>query len=329
MKVFAGIDGGGTKTRLALAGEDGSVLSYTEGGCCDYVELGIPAASAELARLWQLAWQQLDEPARPADALFLGMGSILAGSEARTNCEMAEALGLARPGGARADNDAQSALAGGLLGEPGILLISGTGSACLGRNARGERWRAGGWGYRLDDVGSAYAVGLAAMIAVTRAADGRGQQTALSNIVAQELGLREIQDMYRRVHEQKLERAEIAGFAPAVMAVAFTGDAVARQILEQQADGLVEMVVTVGRHLQLERPQLALTGGLITSAEDFRNLFLQRLARPLPGFRLVRDGLPPVLGSILLAAELGSGTRPSLKFVENLRRTCTTFTGLT
>jgi N-acetylglucosamine kinase-like BadF-type ATPase len=32
MKLFAGIDGGGTRTRLALVCEDGALAGYAEGG---------------------------------------------------------------------------------------------------------------------------------------------------------------------------------------------------------------------------------------------------------------------------------------------------------
>jgi N-acetylglucosamine kinase-like BadF-type ATPase len=321
VRIFAGIDGGGTRTRLALADEDGAVLSYAEAGCCCYLDRGLEQARMELEQLWQAAWRKRREPLRPADALFMGMGSILSTTEAQTNCELAVSLHFVRAANVRADNDAHSALVGGLLGQPGILLISGTGSACFGRNEQGQSWRAGGWGYRLNDIGSAYGLGLSAMVAVTRAADGRGQLTQLTAAVVNHLGIKEVTEMYRRVHEQQLDRAEIAKLAPTVIAAADAGDVVAREILKVHVQGLIEMVVVVANRLRLSQPLLALTGGLISSAPLFHKMFLQDLNKASPGYRLVQDGLPPVLGSVMLAAEAATGTKAPISFVENLRRT--------
>ena len=71
-------------------------------------------------------------------------------------------------------NDALVALEAGAPGEPGVVVISGTGSISYGRNAQGEAARAGGWGYVLGDEGSGYWIGRAALRAVLRQADRRG-----------------------------------------------------------------------------------------------------------------------------------------------------------
>lgn len=318
MKVFAGIDGGGTRTRLALAGESGRLLALTEGPSCSFVEKGHRVAQERLSGLWRAAWNKTRETPRPVEALFMGMGSILSADDARTNCELAISLGLAERGRVRAENDAFNALAGGLRGRPGILLISGTGSACFGRNAEGKTWRAGGWGYRLHDAGSGYALGLAALIAATRDSDRRGPATALTQMVHETLGLGDMAAIFRRVHSETFDRAEVAALAPRVVETAARGDIVAQRILTENADGLVEMIATVARQLELAQPELSLTGGLITGAEAFRQTFLERLEGTLPGFTLSHDGLAPVLGAVLLAVELATGEKASAAFVENL-----------
>jgi N-acetylglucosamine kinase-like BadF-type ATPase len=325
VKVLAGIDGGGTRTRLALVNEGGGLLSYAESASCSFVELGLEGARNGLAQLWQAAWAPLREAARPADALFMGMGSILSATDARTNCELAESLGFALPGRVRAENDAYTALAGGLLGRPGILLISGTGSACVGRDAQGKTWRAGGWGHLLGEAGSAYALGLEAMIAATHEADGRSGPTALGTLVREALGLQDMAQIYRRVHGEKLERAEIAALAPHVVKIAASGDSAAIAILKKHASGLVDLVSTVSERLRLKPPLLALTGGLITSGSTFRQMFLERLEFTVPWYKLAEDGLPPVLGAVLLAKELEEGTRLPARFIENLRLSSRTF----
>jgi N-acetylglucosamine kinase-like BadF-type ATPase len=321
MRVFAGIDGGGTRTRVALVREDGVLAGFAEGQSASFADLGLEAAKAELRRLWLAAWRSDGAEPRGADSLFMGMGSVLSEADARTNCKLAVELGLAHEAGVRADNDAWNAHAGGLAGRPGILLISGTGSVCVGRNAQGQTWRAGGWGYRLRDVGSAHALGTDAMIAVTRDADGRGQPTALKACLVEALGLGDIKEIFRRVHHEGLSRSEVAALAPEVVAKAEAGDLVAGQLLHQNAAGLVEMVTTVARKLSLQAPELALTGGLILKARLFREIFLDMLGRECPGLHLARNGLAPVFGAVLLAFQHGVGSEPTIDFLQNLKST--------
>jgi N-acetylglucosamine kinase-like BadF-type ATPase len=227
---------------------------------------------------------------------------------------------LARTENVQADNDVCNAPAGALGGRSGLLLIAGTGSVCYGRNDAGEIWRAGGWGHLLNDAGSAYALGLAAMIAVTRAADGRGAPTALTDVVLKALALRDLKEIYFKLHHEGIPRAETAALAQPIVALAENGDTVAIQILEQGATGLVEMVLAVAGRLGLERPELALSGGLINNAARYRHRFLARLAERLPGFTLAREGLAPVFGAVMLACQMATGQPPSPPFIENLRR---------
>src|SRR5919109_969673 len=56
-------------------------------------------------------------------------------------------------------SDAEAALLGALDARPGALLLAGTGSIVLGRDARGRLVRAGGLGPLIGDEGSAFWLG--------------------------------------------------------------------------------------------------------------------------------------------------------------------------
>jgi glucosamine kinase len=325
MKIFAGIDGGGTRTRVALAHEDGTVLGFAERGSCCFTDVGIDGARDELAQLWKSAWSSAHTELRHVDGLFMGMGSILSEAEARMTCDLAAELGFAARTALFADNDAWNAHAGGLNGRPGILLISGTGSACLGRNADGEIWRAGGWGYKLNDCGSAHSLGMGAMIAATRDTDGRGRQTRLTDVVREALALRDMKEIFRKVHHEGVSRAQVASLAREVVAAAEREDPVARQLVQENVTGLVEMVTTVAQRLRLTEPELALAGGLISNADSFRREFLEQLTAKLPRVTFARDGLAPVFGAVLLAFQRACNTAPSAEFLDKLRRSAATF----
>ena len=137
------------------------------------------------------------------------------------------------------DNDTVAGLTGGLSGRPGLALIAGTGSACLGVNAHGERWLCGGWGALADDVGSAPWVGLRALQAAVRAEDGRAGPTALRDIVFGFLGLTEPRQFISRVHNQGLERAELGRLAPLVADACRSGDGAAGHDLARRGGGTV------------------------------------------------------------------------------------------
>jgi len=325
-RVYAGIDGGGTRTRLALATGDGTILCVVEGECVSFVELGAELAQTRLARLWAKAWKVAGATPRRADSLFIGSGSVLAPADEETCCQLATAAGLADRASIRAGNDALNALAVGLEGRPGILLICGTGSVCFGCNAAGETWRAGGWGHLIDDAGSAYALAKAALLAATRAADGRGPSTLLGDMARQHLGLGDMRELYRRVHDGGGNRGEMAALAPLVVAAAEeANDAEALSILRTGAGLLAEMVSTVSRRLGLGAPELYLTGGLIEQATRYRQLFLDALALSIPNYSLAAGGFPPVLGAALLAARHAAGKRPGADFLCQLRRTSGTW----
>ena len=328
MKILGGIDAGGTRTRFALVQEDGSVIGYAEGGCSSFVELGIDDAGKVLNAIWQSAWASAGRPPCHLDGLFIGSGSILHSDDVNTNRGLAVAAGFTNTDCVWAENDAWNALAGGLSGRPGILLIAGTGSACLGRNAEGQTWRAGGWGHLLDDVGSAYYLGQAAMVAATRAADGRGPVTSLTTLVCEKLGLQDLKQIYHKLHHDGVPRSDVAALAPFVIRLAEAGDAVSLALVNAGTQGLAEMVTTVARQLRLASPELALTGGLVTNAVMFRAEFLKRMETELPDFKLADHGVIPVLGAVLLAFEAVTKSPANDLFLEKLRQTATHFTGL-
>lgn len=316
--IFAGIDGGGTRTRVALAREDGTPAGFAEGRCASFADVGVESAREELRRVWAAAWESAGAGARRADSVHMGMGSVLSAADIRTNRDIALELGFASEGHVHVDNDAWNAHAGGLSGRPGILAVSGTGSVAVGRNERGLAWRSGGWGYRLRDTGSAHALGLDALVAATRDADGRGRPTTLTPRILRALGLEDIREIFRRVHHDGLSRSEVAALAPLVVAQAESGDGVATDLLRQHAEGLVEMVAAVARKLAMTQPELALAGGLILNAWMFRDMFLQRLSRDCPGFYLAEPGPEPVFGAVLLAYQHRAGAPAPPEFVKTL-----------
>lgn len=318
--VVAGIDGGATHTRAVLLDASGTLLGSGCAGSSSYDEVGYEAARQNIGLALQGAWQAAGTPVRLLDSIFLGMAGVVSPKD-RLNIErMILGLGVAEKGHIFVDHDLRIALAAGLADAPGMVLIVGTGCSCYGRRADGAEWRAGGWGSLLDDRGSGYDLGLQAMVSTVRAADGRGEPTALHEPVLKFLGIRNVSEILHRLHVEGMGKAEIAQMARIVIESADAGDSVAQAILLRGAEELGLLVETVARRLNLLDDETLVTyaGGLIQSAATYRNFILSGIRRRLPQCRIMEPQLDPVLGAGLLALK-AIGISPGQAIRDRLR----------
>ena len=72
-------------------------------------------------------------------------------------------------------HDALIAYVGACGGEPGVVVIAGTGSIAFGRGSDGREARAGGWGYVFGDEGGAFDIVRQALRAALRFEEGWGR----------------------------------------------------------------------------------------------------------------------------------------------------------
>jgi N-acetylglucosamine kinase-like BadF-type ATPase len=174
-------------------------------------------------------------------------------------------------------NDGRLLLAAGTPEGWGLAVISGTGSMAIARDLHGRTARAGGWGYLLGDEGSGYAMALAGLQVLARAADGCGPPTALQQSMLKALQLQEPQDLIAVVYGGGLERAALAGLAPLVLAAADEGDSQASEIVQEQAEMLAACAVAAAARLGLDKAAvpLALAGGVFAAAPGYRDRFVQ------------------------------------------------------
>jgi N-acetylglucosamine kinase-like BadF-type ATPase len=162
----------------------------------------------------------------------------------------------------------------------GLALVAGTGSMAFARAADGRTARAGGWGHLLGDEGSGYALAVAGLRAVARAADGRGPGTALAERLLTPLGLRQPQELIGAVYGGGLDRTALAALAPAVVAAVEEGDEEAATIVREAAEQLAATAAAAVRALGLEPSAVptALAGGLLLGSPGYRRRVLDCLA---------------------------------------------------
>ncbi|HYE57073.1 MAG TPA: BadF/BadG/BcrA/BcrD ATPase family protein, partial [Rhodothermales bacterium] len=277
-----GIDGGGTKTLAAIVDTEGRLHGLGRGGPSNIDDVGVETARRHVATA--VAQARLEGGLREENfgAVFLGMAGVVSEKDRTAILDLVAPLELAPQGCIGVDHDCRTALAGGLTGRPGLVLIVGTGSACYGRNAAGEDWRAGGWGHLISDEGGSYWLGVEALKAAVRVWDGRAPATLLTDAVASHLGLVAPDDLLHRLYVVGHSRAEIAALAPLVTDAACAGDAVAQRLIAEGAAELARCVEAVAVRLGLEEAELALVGGLLQAGEVFKSPLVSAIAAHLP-----------------------------------------------
>ena len=300
---YLGVDGGGTKTTALLADAEGRVLGRGSAGPSNFKAVGVTAALDTLWAAVAAAYAAAGVPfAAPAAAAF-----GLAGVDRPEELARAEAALAARwPGRPLAVvNDVELVLAAGSAAGWGVGVIAGTGAIAQGRAPDGRTLRVGGWGWAIGDEGSGFALGRAALQAVSRAADGRGPQTALTEAVRQHWALAATEALLDHVYQTPFPRAPIAALAVLVEAAAAEGDAVALDLTREAGRELALAAVTLARALDLRGPiPAALAGGVLVHGRAVRAAFDAAVAAA--GVRLgpVQVVTEPAQGALALARKL-------------------------
>lgn len=296
---LVGVDAGGTNTRaLALDPATGETREAREEGS-NWTVHGPDLCRERLARAVGGVIPAGDRPA----AICLS----IAGYYPPDHAAQAEPWAAAAwPGFARVVPDVTAAWAGAHAGEPGIVVISGTGSIAYGRNAQGEEHRAGGWGPLFGDEGSAYWVGVACLRRLAMEVDMAAQRTPLAEWVLRrwpELG-GDLRAWLRGVYRHGWGREEVAAVAGEAAVLADQGDPGTTGILASAAIELAGMVLLVQQRLgsQSQLP-VALTGGLAAGSRVLREEFAEAISPFGACLRLTPPRFSPLQGALLLAAE--------------------------
>jgi glucosamine kinase len=185
-------------------------------------------------------------------------------------------------------SDAQAALLGALGDSPGVLILSGTGSIVIGRDAGGRWARAGGLGPLLGDEGSAFWIGRAWLRATTHGEDFLP---------------------VRRLVTRTDAVARIAGLAPSVLARARRGDRRAREIVRDAQSHLARLARDVVRQLCLPSPVAVSWAGGVLDDPRFREGLKRAVAKHGLGVRWRAPAAAPVDAAVALAQRM-LGTLP-------------------
>lgn len=305
MRTHLGVDGGGSKTAFLLIDEAGRVLaSHTEGPAY-YLQIGLDAMRAMLARGIGATLQVAGVSPADLDFAFIGLPAYGEDSQLLPALDSA-ASPLLSPQQYRCGNDAVCGWAGALACHDGINIVAGTGSIAYGE-FDGRTARAGGWGELFSDEGSAHWVAREGLSLFSRMSDGRAPRGALYDIFRQHFGLTADLDLCAAVYGQGA-RSDVAGLAKLVADAALAGDTLAAGVFGAAADELAQIVDAVHRGLAIPHGVIvtvSYSGGLFQQRELLLEALQRRLADRAHGsYRFAVPRLPPVAGAAIYAAKL-------------------------
>jgi N-acetylglucosamine kinase-like BadF-type ATPase len=293
-----GIDGGGTKTTGILTTETGQHLAQAQSGPANYHVVGEARTQAVLEDIVGELYEKAGVPSGNSVRFCLGMAGLGRSADREVIGRICDELGICQ--NRVLTHDAHIALVGGTEKQEGVIVISGTGAIVYGINADGRDARASGWGYLLGDEGSGYDIAIKGLQAVTRAADGRGDRTELTDRILNGLELNEPAELIRWVHAAS--RDTIAQLAEVVFDTAKTRDTVADHIVDEAADELVCAAVSVIKQLEFVEPfDIVLSGGNLIHQSMFADKLRHRFARVQPEASVQLPKHEPAFGAVLLA----------------------------
>ncbi|MCU0453111.1 MAG: hypothetical protein MUE68_05600 [Bacteroidetes bacterium] len=303
-RLVIGLDGGGTKTAAELSDGSGRSLATAVGGPTNFQVIGVETAARTIMDLVETCCHSVGCTPDRLDSVVAGLtGAGRPGDQERMRQALvAEATRRGRVlRRARIDSDARIALEGAMAGEPGVIVIAGTGSIVFGKDVNDKVHRSGGWGRIIGDEGSGYAIGRELLRAVAASIDDRSPKTMLPRLLKESFGLGTQEAIITALYR---ENFDVASVAPVVTEAAGKGDPVAREILSRAAHDLVAVIAPVVAKIRgrSRRPvPVAFIGSVLTAKNLYSNRVRSLLQRTVPGARVRSALAPPVRGAVLLA----------------------------
>jgi N-acetylglucosamine kinase-like BadF-type ATPase len=301
MYYVLGFDGGGTKTECVLLDSQRQVRATTRSGPSNPFRIGHEAATNALTEAAQSASREAGIELREIAALCAGLAGV---GSTQSHEEMRRQIANAFPNTKiRLITDLELSLAA--IDQPAaIVLVAGTGSSALGRDAQGRTARAGGHGPLLSDQGSAFDVGHIAVAAAVRERDRTGADSAIGAEILRHLKFSnwiELRDRARTAADEVFPRV-----FPVIAQAAEAGDAHAQSLLRNAAQEISLLADTLVERLKLRDSEIyiAKTGGMVSASKFFDGQLDAELKKIAPRAAIGLLPVPPAEAAARLALEL-------------------------
>jgi N-acetylglucosamine kinase-like BadF-type ATPase len=307
------IDGGNSKTDVALVASDGTLLATARGPGINAHEVGVDQTVLILNAVVNQVRFQLDSGGGTSSG-WVARHTVACLANADLPEEEAEHAAAVQAQGwsptATVVNDTFAILRAGLQdrSEPrwGVAVVCGAGINCVGVAPDGRVTRFLALGEKSGDWGGGYGLGVEVLWHAVRAEDGRGRATILTEYVTGHFGVDRVEDVTLGLHKGKIPDDDLIGLAPLLLRAADAGDDIARTVVNRLADEISVMAITAMRRLGLTglATPVVLGGGVVTARNPLlMDGITRRLAEAAPQAKVTVIDVPPVAGAALLGLD--------------------------
>ncbi len=302
-RLFLGVDGGGTKTNIALMDAERRVVAEGVGGPSNPLRVGVETAVANITKVVDAACDESEISRGDIASATLGLAGVRR-QDMRERVRESFLLRY-RIRETLITTDADIALYGTTLGKAGLVVIAGTGSVCLGINDAGDRVMSGGWGPLAGDEGGGRGIAGEALHRIAKASDGRGMQTRLSERAAEYFRASSAENLIGALYAPQMDNSRIAGFARFVVEAAIDGDSIAAEIIHEAGRELGIAAVAVIKKLGLTRRKVPIgcVGGVFKAGHLLTFPMTEVIRSAAPKAFLTQPLMPPSHAAALMALE--------------------------
>jgi N-acetylglucosamine kinase-like BadF-type ATPase len=314
------IDGGNSKTEVALVAMDGTLLALVHGGQSNPQVIGTDEALAVLSDLVRAAAREAGIHSADGAPVARQTLACLAGADLPEEEQHLTDLVQAQhwASSSLVVNDTFAVLRAGLGDEAsgpgpcwGIGVTCGAGINCVGVAPDGRTARFLALGEMSGDWGGGGDLAINALWWAARAEDGRGPDTELRTVLPAYFGLAEVREVVIGRYQEKISWDALYGLVPVIFAAASRGDSIACNLVQRQADEICTMASTAARRLGLadEAVPVVLGGSIMAARNPLLTASVnQRLAAELPRATPRIVDMVPVAGAALLGLDRVGGT---------------------
>jgi N-acetylglucosamine kinase-like BadF-type ATPase len=312
MPYYLGVDGGGTKTDVICADENGKIIGEGTAGPTNLTSTSIGAASFNLLEGIRQSLESVlpDQngheeqlPQIEFARIVMGLAGLDTDAEKERAAEIFQrALSQYIIQDFQIYNDSVIALANGTSNPNAVVLISGTGSICFGRNQAGQTAKTGGMDFLLTDQGSGYYIGRQVLREAVKSFDGRRSKTILEEMVCEHFRIPSIAELKNHVYNPHLTKLEVAEISSLCSEAYEQGDEAAAMIFDHAIEELVLLATTVVERLQLESQKFDLVlSGAVANLPHVQKQLTTRLMEKYTEIEIIFPDTPPVYGALKMA----------------------------
>ncbi|MFH1462654.1 MAG: BadF/BadG/BcrA/BcrD ATPase family protein [bacterium] len=295
-----GVDGGASKTTIAVANLQGEIVEKAKGGPTNYLAVGEIRARSNLKKIILPLLQKYQN----IENIVFGFAGL---NNKKDFLVFQRIVRSMIPKGVKFAlyNDAVIAMEATCEEKPRILIVAGTGSSALGQNGK-KTIKAGGREFLLTDEGSAYDFGIRALRSAVKSFDGRGQKTILESLVLKKAGAKDIPGLVMKVQMvwQKKPgefKKYVASFTRLLGEAFIKKDKVAGAIIEQGAEELFFGAEAVIKNLGIKNQKICV--GYVGSSFKlpFLKILLSAKIKRLAPKAYFISSIESVVGAVKLA----------------------------